>query len=434
MIDQMKSGLNEVKSRLIFVVLGLVIFRVGAHIPIPGVDLFALNKLFSQYQQGLFGLMNMFSGGSLSRLSLFAMGLMPYITTSIVLQILTYTVPALIQLKKEGVSGRRKINQYTRYATVFLASFQSMAYAKVAVSQNIVPHPTAMFYFTAMITLTTGTLFLMWLGEQITERGIGNGISLLIFAGIVSGLPSSFSQLMDQVREGQIHAITFILITLLVIAVVYFIVFIERSQRQIPINYPKQTQGRGMSPARSSILPLKINMAGVIPAIFANSIIFFPNTLASALGKITWLSWLNMLSYVMAPGMPLYVIAISAAIIFFSYFYTSITFNSTEMADNLKKSSALIPGIRPGAQTATYLESIMSRLTLLGSLYLVLVSLLPELMRAVWHVPFYFGGTSLLIVIVVVIDFISQLQAHMIPAQYASLAKKKGKDLSILRS
>ena len=433
MLDQMKSGFDEVKSRLLFVLFGLVIFRVGAHIPLPGVDLVALNKLFAQYQQGLFGLMNMFSGGSLSRLSLFAMGLMPYITTSIVMQLLTYTLPYLSQLKKEGSSGRHKINQFTRYGTVFLALFQSMAYTRVAVGQGIVPHPTVMFYLTAMITLTTGTMFLVWLGEQITERGIGNGISLLIFAGIVSGLPSAFGGMMQQVREGQIHMISFLIISALIAGVVYFIVFMERSQRQIPINYPKQ-HGRAMAAPKATVLPLKLNMAGVIPAIFASSIIVFPGTISSALGHLPGLTWLNTFAYIFSMGTPLYVISMSAAIIFFSFFYTSMTFNATEMADNLKKSSALIPGIRPGSSTATYLNAIMTRLTLLGSLYLVAVSLLPEILRVIWNVPFYFGGTSLLIVIVVVIEFIAQLQAHLVPAQYASLKKKQGKDFSILRS
>ena len=272
MIDQMKAGFDEVKSRLLFVLFGLVIFRVGAHIPLPGVDLAALNKLFAQYQQGLFGLMNLFSGGSLSRLSLFAMGLMPYITTSIVMQLFTYTTPHLMQLKKEGSTGRHKINQYTRYGTVLLALFQSFAYARVAVGQGIVPNPSLLFFVTAMVTLSTGTIFLFWLGEQITERGIGNGISLLIFAGIVSGLPSSAGMLLEQVKEGQIHMISFIVMVALIAAVVYFIVFMERSQRQIPINYPKHQQARGMAMPRSTVLPLKLNMAGVIPAIFASSI------------------------------------------------------------------------------------------------------------------------------------------------------------------
>ena len=419
-----KGGLTELKRRLAFVFVGLIICRIGAHIPVPGLDPQRLADLFNQQQGGLIGLFNMFSGGALSRLTVFAMGIMPYISASIVIQLFTAISPRLEQLKKEGEAGRRKINQYTRYGTLGLAAVQALGMSKMLASQGIAIAPGFLFYFTATVTLTTGTMFLMWLGEQITEHGVGNGISLIIFANIVSRLPSAIANLFEQVRQGQMQAIALILIIGVVFAVTAFVVFMEQGQRQITVNYAKRQQGRKMYAAQTSHLPLKINMAGVIPPIFATSIILLPATLAQWFSAGSGMDWLHQISLALSPGQPIYLILFTAGIVGFSFFYTALVFNPKETAENLKKSGAFIPGIRPGQQTARYVDSVMTRLTFVGAIYLTLVALLPEFMVHTWNVPFYFGGTSLLIIVVVVLDFMSQIQAHLMSHQYASLMKK----------
>jgi len=388
-----------------------------------------MQQLFEEQNTGILGMFNMFSGGALSRMSVFALGVMPYISASIIMQLLTVTVPTLEQIKKEGEAGRRKITQFTRYGTVVLATFQAIGISIALQGQSsgaapLVINPGMAFVFTATVSLVTGTLFLMWLGEQVTERGIGNGISMLIFAGIVAGLPTAIGGTLELVSTGELNSLIILFLLVGVIGVTFFVVFIERGQRRITVNYAKRQQGRKMYAAQSSHLPLKLNMAGVIPPIFASSIILFPATMGSWFGQQEGMRWLQDISATLSPGQPLYVAFYASAIIFFCFFYTALVFNSKETADNLKKSGAFIPGYRPGNQTAEYIDGVLTRLTLVGALYITLVCLLPEFLILFWNVPFYFGGTSLLIIVVVVMDFMAQVQAHMMSHQYDSLMKK----------
>ena len=422
--NQAKGGLSELKNRIVFVALAILIYRLGAHIPVPGLDPSRLAHFFGEQQNTIFGLFNMFSGGALSRVTVFAIGIMPYISASIIVQLFSVVSPRLEQLKKEGESGRRKINQYIRYLTLILAFFQSLGMARWLAAQQIALHPDYIFYFTAVVTLATGTMFLMWLGEQITEKGIGNGISLIIFSGIVSNFPNAIASVFQQIREGQMQSLTLLFIFFIVVIVTGFVVFIERAQRRIRVNYAQRTQGRKVYAAQSSHLPLKINMSGVIPPIFASSIILLPATLAQFFGRGKGMDWLADIGMLLSPGQPLYLLVYAAAIIFFAFFYAALVFNPKDTADNLKKSGAYIPGIRPGEQTTRYIDSVMTRLTLIGAIYLVLVCLLPQILMYTWHVPFYFGGTSLLIIVVVIMDFIAQIQAHLMTQQYESLLKK----------
>lgn len=424
---QSKSGsrYSDLKRRIVFLVLALVVYRLGTHIPVPGINPDALAELFQQNQDGILGLFNMFSGGALSRFSVFALGIMPYISASIIMQLMAVVVPTLEAIKKEGESGRRKITQYTRYGTVFLALIQAVGISVALESQpGLVIDVGMMFRFTTVVTLVTGTMFVMWLGEQITERGMGNGISILIFAGIVAGLPSALAGMLDLVRTDAMSVLSALFILVLVVAVTYFVVFVERGQRRITVNYAKRQVGNKIYGGQSSHLPLKLNMSGVIPPIFASSIILLPATVTSWFSSNPNMRWLGDLAAVLSPGQPLYITLYSAAIIFFCFFYTALVFNSRETADNLKKSGAFVPGIRPGDQTSRYIDKILMRLTLMGALYITLVCLLPELMQARWNVPFYFGGTSLLIIVVVTMDFMAQAQAYMMSHQYDSLLKK----------
>ena len=416
---------GDLRRRLVFLLLALVVYRVGAHIPVPGIDPNQLQQLFKGQQGGILSLFNMFSGGALSRFTVFALGIMPYISASIIMQLLTYVLPTLEQLKKEGEAGRRKITQYTRYGTLGLALFQSMGISiALEASAGLVNQPGMAFRLTAMLTLTAGTMFLMWLGEQITERGLGNGISILIFAGIAAGLPGSIGGLLELVRTGAMSIIAAILIVVVVAGVTYFVVFIERGQRKILVNYARRQVGNKVYGGQSSHLPLKLNMAGVIPPIFASSIILLPATVVSWFSSGDSMLWLKDISAVLAPGQPVYVMLYAAAIVFFCFFYTALVFNSRETADNLKKSGAFVPGIRPGDQTAKYIDKILVRLTLVGAIYITFVCLLPEFMILKYNVPFYFGGTSLLIIVVVTMDFMSQVQNYMMSQQYDSLLKK----------
>ncbi|WP_061014965.1 preprotein translocase subunit SecY [Photobacterium leiognathi] len=421
-----QGGLAELKSRLLFVLGAILIFRAGSFVPIPGIDAAVLASLFEQQKGTIIEMFNMFSGGALSRASILALGIMPYISASIIVQLLTVVHPALAELKKEGEAGRRKISQYTRYGTLVLATFQAIGIATGLPSMipGLVHNPGPSFYFVAVVSLVTGTMFLMWLGEQITERGIGNGISLIIFTGIVAGLPPAIGQTVEQARQGELHVLLLLLIAVISFAVIYFVVFMERGQRRIVVNYAKRQQGRRVFAAQSTHLPLKINMAGVIPAIFASSIILFPGTLAQWFGQSEGLGWLSDVSLALSPGQPLYVMLYAAAIIFFCFFYTALVFNPRETADNLKKSGAFIPGIRPGEQTAKYIDKVMTRLTLAGALYITFICLIPEFMMIAWNVRFYFGGTSLLIVVVVIMDFMAQVQTHLMSQQYESVLKK----------
>src|SRR5579885_3186616 len=418
------SGLTDLKYRLLFVLLAIVVFRVGSHIPVPGLDPQRLQDMFNAQQNNIVGLFNMFSGGALMRFSIFALGIMPYISASIIIQLLTVLSPSLSELRKEGESGQRKINKYTRYGTVILSAFQAIGVSKMLVANGVAIAPGLPFYFTTALTLVTGTMFLMCLGEQVTERGIGNGISMIIFAGIVAGLPTPLGRTLEQVREGQLQVVVLILVAAAVFAVVAFVVFVERAQRRITINYARRMQGGKVYSAQSTHLPLKINMAGVIPPIFASSLILFPATIAQWFGNAKGMEWLSTLSVALQQGQPLHMILFSAGIIFFCFFYTALVFNPKETAENLKKSGAFIPGIRPGEQTARYIDNVMTRLTLAGSIYITLVCLLPEFLILAWNVPFYFGGTSLLIIVVVVMDFMAQVQAHIMSYQYESLLKK----------
>ena len=419
--------LTELRQRLLFLLGALIVYRIGTFIPVPGVNPAALAALFDQQQGTILDMFNMFSGGALSRASLFALGIMPYISASIIIQLMTSVIPKLEQLKKEGESGRRKITQYTRYGTLGLATFQAIGIS-VALQgqfgQGLVVSSGPGFVFTATVSLVSGTMFLMWLGEQITERGLGNGISMIIFAGIVAGLPAAFGSVVELVSNGEMNALFALFLFLLAIAVTGFVVFVERGQRRITVNYAKRQQGRKMYAAQSSHLPLKLNMAGVIPPIFASSIILFPTTLAQWAGNNEGMRWLQDIVAKLSPGEPIYVAMYAAAIIFFCFFYTALVFNSKETADNLKRSGAFIPGIRPGEQTARYIDHVMSRLTLAGAIYITLVCLMPEFLIVGWNVPFYFGGTSLLIVVVVVMDFMAQVQAHVMSHQYEGLMKK----------
>ena len=414
----------DLRKRLIFLLLALIVYRIGAHIPVPGIDPEQLAALFQSQAGGILGLFNMFSGGALSRFTVFAIGIMPYISASIIMQLMTVVVPTLEQLKKEGEAGRRKITQYTRYATVVLAVFQAVGISIALESQpGLVLDPGLMFRFVTEVSLVTGTMFLMWLGEQITERGLGNGISIIIFAGIVAGLPSALGGLFELVRTGSMSAIAVLIIVALVVLVTAFVVFVERGQRKILVNYAKRQVGNKVYAGQTSHLPLKLNMAGVIPPIFASSIILFPATLTSWFGSGEG-GFLSDIAASLSPGQPLYISLYAAAIIFFCFFYTALVFNSKDTADNLKKSGALIPGIRPGDQTARFIDKILMRLTLVGAIYITAVCLLPEFMVLRWNVPFYFGGTSLLIIVVVTMDFMAQVQAYMMSQQYDSLLKK----------
>jgi len=421
-----KTGkFGDLRRRLFFLLMALVVYRIGAHIPVPGIDPNQLQELFQGQQGGILSLFNMFSGGALSRFTVFALGIMPYISASIIMQLMTYVVPTLEQLKKEGEAGRRKITQYTRYGTLGLAIFQSISISiALESSPGLVLAPGFGFRMTAMISLTAGTMFLMWLGEQITERGLGNGISILIFAGIVAGLPSAIGGLFELVRTGAMSIIVSLAIIVVVGLVTYFVVFVERGQRKILVNYAKRQVGNKVYGGQSSHLPLKLNMAGVIPPIFASSIILLPATVVSWFSTGDSLRWLKNIADALHPGQPVYVMLYAAAIIFFCFFYTALVFNSRETADNLKKSGAFIPGIRPGDQTARYIDRILSRLTLVGALYITAVCLLPEFLILKYNVPFYFGGTSLLIIVVVTMDFWAQVQSYVMSQQYESLLKK----------
>ncbi len=416
---------GDLKRRLVFLLGALIVYRIGAHIPVPGIDPVALADLFKSQKGGILGVFNLFSGGALSRFTIFALGIMPYISASIIMQLLTVASPQLEAIKKEGEAGRRKITQYTRYGTLALALFQGLGIAVALESQQgLVLDPGFMFRFVTVSTLVTGTMFLMWLGEQITERGLGNGISIIIFAGIAAGLPNSLGGLFELVRTGAMHPFTALVICVLVVAVTAVVVFVERGQRKILVNYAKRQVGNKIYGGQSSHLPLKLNMAGVIPPIFASSIILFPATLAQWFGSSESMTWLKDLGSTLAPGQPIYVILYATAIVFFCFFYTALVFNSKETADNLKKSGAFVPGIRPGEQTARYIDKILMRLTLAGAVYITLVCLLPEFLILKWNVPFYFGGTSLLIIVVVTMDFMSQVQAYIMSHQYESLLKK----------
>jgi len=419
--------LSELRKRLLFVIGALIVYRIGTFIPVPGVDPAALAALFDQQQGTILDMFNMFSGGALSRASLFALGIMPYISASIIVQLMTAVIPKLEQLKKEGEAGRRKITQYTRYGTLGLATFQAIGISVALQGQfgeGLVVTTGPGFVFTATVSLVTGTMFLMWLGEQITERGLGNGISLIIFAGIIAGLPSAFGAVVELVSNGEMNELFALFLFVMALAVTGFVVFVERGQRRITVNYAKRQQGRKMFAAQSSHLPLKLNMAGVIPPIFASSIILFPTTLAQWAGNTEGTRWLQDIIAKVSPGEPIYIGLYAAAIIFFCFFYTALVFNSKDTADNLKRSGAFIPGIRPGEQTAKYIDQVMSRLTLAGAIYITLVCLMPEFLIVGWNVPFYFGGTSLLIVVIVVMDFMAQVQAHVMSHQYEGLMKK----------
>ena len=416
---------GDLRRRLVFLLLALIVYRIGAHIPVPGINPDQLRQLFSGQQGGILNLFNMFSGGALSRFTVFALGIMPYISASIIMQLMTYVVPTFEQMKKEGQTGQRKITQYTRYGTLALALFQSFGIAvALEASQGLVIAPGWGFRMTAVISLTAGTMFLMWLGEQITERGLGNGISILIFAGIAAGLPSAVGGLLELVRTGAMSIIVALFIVALVCVVTYFVVFVERGQRKILVNYAKRQVGNKVYGGQSSHLPLKLNMSGVIPPIFASSIILFPATLGQWFGSSEGMYWLRDIASTLSPGQPIYVMLYAVAIVFFCFFYTALVFNARETADNLKKSGAFVPGIRPGDQTARYIDKILMRLTLAGAVYITLVCLLPEFLILKWNVPFYFGGTSLLIIVVVTMDFMSQVQAFVMSHQYESLLKK----------
>jgi len=420
-----KGKYGDLGSRLWFLLGALVVYRIGAHIPVPGIDPVVLADLFKSQKNGILGMFNMFSGGALSRFTIFALGIMPYISASIIMQLATIAVPQLEQLKKEGDAGRRKITQYTRYGTLVLALFQALGISAALQSQaGLVPHPGAMFQMTTVITLVTGTLFLMWLGEQITERGLGNGISLIIFAGIAAGLPNAIGNTLEMARTGAFSIPLVLFLVIAVVAITALVVFVERGQRKILVNYAKRQVGNKVYGGQSSHLPLKLNMAGVIPPIFASSIILFPATLAGWFGSGSGMSWLKDFSEKLSPGQPIYVLLYATAIIFFCFFYTALVFSPKDTADNLKKSGAFLPGIRPGEQTARYVEKIMLRLTLVGAVYVTLVCLLPEFLVVKWNVPFYFGGTSLLILVVVTMDFMAQVQSYMMSHQYESLLKK----------
>ncbi|WAI18870.1 MAG: preprotein translocase subunit SecY [Buchnera aphidicola (Brevicoryne brassicae)] len=423
-----KKNISELKQRVIFLIIALIVFRIGSFIPIPGVDTTILSKILNEQKGTIVDMFNMFSGGALSRASIFSLGIMPYISASIIIQLLTLVHPTLAEIKKEGESGRHKINQYTRYATLILSLLQSIGIAtslpNILGMHTIIINPDFYFYLTAIVSLVTGTIFLMWLGELITECGIGNGISIIIFAGIIAGLPAAIGNTIEQTRQGNLHFLLFLFILILMFSVIFFVVFIERAQRKIIVNYAQRQRGRRIYTAQSTHLPLKINMSGVIPAIFASSIVLFPVTIISWFKVSHKWEFLKTVSFCLQPNQPLYLILYISAIVFFCFFYTGLVFNPRETADNLKRSGAFIAGIRPGEQTAKYIHKIMLRLTFFGSLYITFICLMPEFMRSIMNVPFYFGGTSLLIVVVVIMDFISQIQTLMMSNQYDSILKK----------
>jgi preprotein translocase subunit SecY len=419
-----QKGLSELWARLRFLFMAILVYRIGAHVPVPGVNPEKLASIFHQNEGTIVSLFNMFSGGALERMSLFALGIMPYISASIIMQLLTAVTPSLEQLKKEGESGRRKISQYTRYGTLFLAFIQSFGMAIGLQSQGVALISGPSFVFTAVVTLVTGTMFLMWLGEQVTERGIGNGISMIIFAGIVAGLPAAVAHTLESARQGDLNLLVLFVVLIVAIVVVAFVVFVEKGQRRITISYAKRQQGRKIYAAQQSHLPLKINMAGVIPPIFATSILLFPASIGQWVGASREWSWLQSMSLAISPGQPLYVLLFAVGIIFFCFFYTALMFDPREVADNLKKSGAFIPGIRPGEQSAKYIDGVLTKLTLVGAVYITLVCLLPQFLQVWFKVPFYLGGTSLLIVVVVVMDFLTQIQSHLMSHQYESLLSK----------
>jgi len=418
------GGLSELWARLRFLLLAIVVYRIGAHIPVPGIDPLKLAELFRQNEGTILALFNMFSGGALERMSIFALGIMPYISASIIMQLMTAVSPHLEQLKKEGEAGRRKISQYTRQATLVLALIQAFGMSMGLASQGVAFAPGFGFHLVAIMTFVAGAMFMMWLGEQITERGVGNGISMLIFAGIVAGLPSAIGQSLELARRDEINPFALIVIALLAVAIIAFVVFIERGQRRIAVHYAKRQQGRKQYAAQTSHLPLKVNMAGVIPAIFASSLLLFPASIATWFGQSDNMGWLQNVAQALAPGNPLYLILFSAGIIFFCFFYTALVFNPKDVAENLKRSGAFIPGIRPGEQSARHIDGVLTRLTLFGAIYMTAVCLLPQFLQVAAKVPFYLGGTSLLIVVVVVMDFMSQVQSHLYSHQYDSLMKK----------
>ncbi|HBP1730787.1 TPA: preprotein translocase subunit SecY [Pseudomonas aeruginosa] len=430
------GGLSELWARLRFLFLAIIVYRIGAHIPVPGINPDRLAALFRQNEGTILSLFNMFSGGALERMSIFALGIMPYISASIIMQLMTAISPQLEQLKKEGESGRRKISQYTRYGTVVLALVQAIGMSVGLGSQGVAFSNDFGFYFVAVTTFVAGAMFMMWLGEQITERGVGNGISMLIFAGIVAGLPRAIGQSFESARQGDINIFALIGVGLLAVAIIAFVVFIERGQRRIAVHYAKRQQGRKVFAAQTSHLPLKVNMAGVIPAIFASSILLFPASLGSWFGQSEGLGWLQDVAQAIAPGQPLNILLFTAGIVFFCFFYTALMFNPKDVAENLKKSGAFIPGTRPGEQSARYIDGVLTRLTMFGALYMTAVCLLPQFLVVAAHVPFYLGGTSLLIVVVVVMDFMAQVQSHLVSHQYESLMKKanlKGYGSGMLR-
>ncbi len=433
--QQAQAKFGDLWRRLWFLLGALVVYRIGAHIPVPGIDPARLAELFQTQQGGILGVFNLFSGGALSRFTIFALGIMPYISASIIMQLMGIAVPAIEALKKEGEAGRRKMTQYTRYGTLALALFQGFGIAIALEGQSgLVLDPGMVFRLTTVMTLVTGTMFLMWLGEQITERGLGNGISIIIFAGIAAGMPSAIAGLFELVRTGALHALTALFICAVAILVTGFVVFVERGQRKILVNYAKRQVGNKVYGGQSSHLPLKLNMSGVIPPIFASSIILFPATIAGWFGASDGMTWLKDIAATLSPGQPVYVLLYATAIVFFCFFYTALVFNSKETADNLKKSGAFVPGIRPGDQTARYIDKILMRLTLVGAAYVTVVCLLPEFLILKWNVPFYFGGTSLLIIVVVTMDFMAQVQAYVMSHQYESLLKKanfKGSGLPV---
>lgn len=419
-----QGGLGELWARVRFVFLAILVYRIGAHIPVPGINPDALARMFQQNEGTILGLFNMFSGGALERMSVLALGIMPYISASIIIQLMTVVSPQLEQLKKEGDSGRRKISQYTRYLTVVLAFVQGLGMTVGLANQGVAFSTGIGFYVVAVVTFVTGAVFMMWLGEQVTERGIGNGISILIFAGIVAGLPGAIGRSFESARQGDINILALLAVAVLAIAVVAFVVFIERGQRRITVNYAKRQQGRKVFAAQSSHLPLKVNMAGVIPAIFASSLLLFPASIAQWFGQGEGLEWLQDVAMALGPGQPLNILLFSAGIVFFCFFYTALVFNPKDVADNLKKSGAFIPGIRPGDQSARYIDGVLTRLTMFGAIYMTAVSLLPQFLVVSANVPFYLGGTSLLIVVVVVMDTMAQVQSHLMSHQYESLLKK----------
>ena len=418
------AGMGELFARLRFVLISLLIYRIGTHIPVPGIDPEQLASLFDQNQGTILGLANVFSGGALERMSILALGILPYISASIIMQLMTAVTPQLEQLKKEGEAGRRKISQWTRYLTVVLALVQGSGMTVGLANQGLTYATGLSFYVTAVASLVTGAVFMMWLGEQITERGVGNGISLLIFAGIVAGLPAAIGQSLEQARQGEISILILLGILVLAAVVIYLVVFIERGQRRITVNYAKRQQGRRMMQAQASHLPLKVNMAGVIPAIFASSILLFPASVAQWFGSGDSSDWLQDLAVAIGPGQPLNILLFTGFIVFFCFFYTALMFNPQEVADNLKRSGAFVPGIRPGQQTANYIDGVLTRLTVFGSAYIALVCLLPQFLVVMFNVPFYLGGTSMLIVVVVVMDFMAQVQSHLMSHQYEGVMKK----------